>query len=294
MKTKRQLFYGESSLKFYTREDIIRGKIIKINPAIITILDKLNKSMDVNLIQEKVLAEAEILLKQGNIYTLHVDINFEDYSNFPSNGPAINSHIFNVDFIERLNRLSESYSAFLNIHLLTDYPKRHIQDIKHIKVGAICFQLEVVKNSKELSEIIDEIMEAGACASPVIEVIGTEKFIPGTKQQVLKFISPFQDKIGMLTFQVETTGARSNNALGMLASNEAADYIDFFVNNFEGTIQIQGGITTKTISSAIKLGCEFLVCGTEIFNNKSGYSSTEVIENMLEQSEKILLSGTQK
>lgn len=54
-------------------------------------------------------------------------------------------------------------------------------------------------------------------------------------------------------------------------------------------LEIQGGIITRTLSSAIKLRGELLVCGTEIFNNKLGYSSTEVIGNMLEQSEKILL-----
>lgn len=89
MKTKRQLFYGQSSLKFYNREDIINGRVIKINPAIITILDKLDKSLDIDLIQEKVLTEVEILLKKGNIYTIHVDINFKDYNNFGNNGPAV-------------------------------------------------------------------------------------------------------------------------------------------------------------------------------------------------------------
>lgn len=288
MKTKRQLFYGQSSLKFYNREDIINGRVIKINPAIITILDKLHKSLDIDLIQEKVLVEVETLLKTGNIYTIHVDINFKDYNNFGNNGPAVNSHIFNVNFLERLSKLTESYSVFLNIHLLTDYPKVHIMDIKHIKIGAICFQMEVVKDSKELGEIVDEISKIGACASPVIEVIGTEKFVPKTKEEAFKFISPFQDKIDMLTFQVETTGARSSSSLGLLASNEVTDYISFFKNNFNGTIQIQGGITTKSMGLAVKLGGEFLVCGTEIFNNKFGYSSIEVIENMLEQAAKAL------
>ena len=81
----------------------------------------------------------------------------------------------------------------------------------------------------------------------------------------------------MLTFQTETTGTQSNKALGMLDSSKVIDYIDFFANNFDATIQIQGGITTATIASVINLKGEFLVCGTEIFNNKLCYYSIKVI-----------------
>ncbi|NRT77422.1 hypothetical protein [Clostridium beijerinckii] len=288
MKNNREIFYGTSALRFYNKKDVINGKVIKINPALITILDKLDESLDINTIQGKVIEEVEILLKQGNIKTLHVDINFDDYSNFGSDGPSLNSHIFNISFLERLNTIAGLYEVFLNVHLLTDYPKIHIKDIKHINVGAVCFQLEVVKDRQELKEIIDEIIEMGACVSPVIEVVGTDRFIPKTKKEILEFILPFQDKIGMLTFQVEATGARSSNSFGMLNSKEIADYINYFTRNFDGTVQMQGGITTETIKSAIKLGSEFLVCGTEIFNNKLGYSSMEVIENMLKEADKAL------
>ncbi|WP_026885432.1 hypothetical protein [Clostridium beijerinckii] len=291
MKNNREIFYGTSALRFYNKKDIINGKVIKINPALITILDKLDKSLDTNTIQEKVIEEVEILLNHGNIKTLHVDINFDDYSNFGSNGPSVNSHIFSISFLERLDALVRLHEAFLNIHLLTDYPKIHIKDIKHIKVGAVCFQLEVVKDYQELKEIINEIIEIGACVSPVIEVVGTDKFIPKTKKEILEFVLPFQDKIGMLTFQVEATGARSSNSSGMLNSKEIEEYINYFTRNFDGTIQIQGGITAETIRSAIKLGSEFLVCGTEIFNNKLGYSSVDVIENMLKEADKALCIG---
>lgn len=77
-------------------------------------------------------------------------------------------------------------------------------------------------------------------------------------------------------------------SFGMLNSKEISDYINYFTRNFDGTVQMQGGITTETIKSAIKLGSEFLVCGTEIFNNKLGYSSMEVIENMLKEADKAL------
>lgn len=289
MKTKRQIFYSESSLKSFSKSDVVNGKVMKINPAIITILDRIGERGGIELTQKKVLDEVEFLLKQRKIHTLHIDINFDDYDNFGSNGPAINSHIFTPDFIERLNHLVMFYGAYLNVHLLTNYPKRHIEDIQHIRIGAICFQLEVVKSSEELKTIVEIITKLGACASPVIEIVGTDKFKPKSREEVLKIISPSLNNIGMLTFQVAATGIRSNNTSGTMFSQETIEYIRFLTANFNGTIQIQGGITTKTIGSAIKIGSEFLVCGTEIFNNKSGYSSQQVVESLLLQAEKELM-----
>lgn len=288
MNSKRQSFYSKSSLKSFTEEDVLSGNIIKVNPALITILDKAHNNLSVDKIKEKVLEETEVLLNQGKVHTLHVDINFEDYSNFGNNGPAVNSHIFNIDFLEELSRLSESFQCFLNIHLLTNNPLNKIKEMKNIKLGAVCFQLEVIKDSENLSEIINEITATGACASPVIEVVGTEKFSPKSKEEILDFLLPYKEKIGMLTFQVESTGSRSNFSSGMLSSDEISEYIKFFRGNFQGAIQIQGGITLSTLKHAIKLGSEFLVCGTEIFNNKYGYSSKEVITKMLEEASKAL------
>lgn len=289
MKTKRQLFYSESSFKSFIKSDIVNGKVIKINPAIITILDRIGDIINTELTQKKVLDEIDFLLKQRKIYTLHVDINFADYENFGINGPTCNSHIFTPDFIERLNKLVMFYGAYINVHLLTNYPQMHIEELKHIRIGAICFQLEVLKDREELKTIVEIITKLGACASPVIEIVGTDRFKPQSKEEVLKIISPSLNNIGMLTFQVAATGIRSNNTSGIMFSKEVMEYIEFLTANFNGTIQIQGGITTKTIGSAIKLGSEFLVCGTEIFNNKSGYSSQQVVKSLLLQAEKELM-----
>jgi len=289
LKSRRQIFYSESSFKSFIKSDIANGKIVKINPAIITILDRIGNIKDTALIQKQVLDEIDLLLKQRKIHTLHVDINFDDYDNFGSNSPVLNFHFFTPDFIERLNHLVMFYGAYLNVHLLTNYPKRHIEEIKHIRIGAICFQLEVVKSSEELKTIVEVITKLGACASPVIEIVGTDKFKPKSKEEVLEIISPSLNNIGMLTFQVAATGIRSNNTSGTMFSQETIEYIRFLTANFNGTIQIQGGITTKTIGSAIKIGSEFLVCGTEIFNNKSGYSSQQVVESLLLQAEKELM-----
>ena len=48
-----------------------------------------------------------------------------------------------------------------------------------------------------------------------------------------------------------------------------------------GTFQIQGGITTETIGDAMRLGAEFLVCGTQIFRNSQGLIPPQVVDRLL-------------
>lgn len=285
----RDDFYHNSSLKFFSKEDILRGNVIKINPALITILDSIDKSFPIAYTQQKVLCIVKDLISEGNIHTLHIDINFDDYKHFGIHPPSVNSHIFTPEFLEKLYDLSTPYDVLLNVHLLTNHIEKYLLEIKHIKIGAICFQLEVIKNQNELANILDLIISMGTCASPVIETVGSENFTPPPKEVILQFLAPFFDKIGMLTFQLATTGVRSDQITNLPFTNNSIEYIHFIGDYFPGTLQIQGGITTKTIGTAIKLGSEFFVCGTEIFNNKEGYSPQAVVRQLLANAYQTLL-----
>lgn len=289
MANLRESFYHKSSLKNFSNADIAKGTVIKINPALITILDTIDKLENTAYAQQKVLNIAKDLISEGNVHTLHIDINFADYQHFGIHPPRVNSHIFTPEFLEKLYELATPHSVLLNVHLLTNHIEEHLLEIKHIKLGAVCFQLEVINTENELARIIDLISPIGACVSPVIETVGSENFTPPTKEVILQFLSPFFDKIGMLTFQLLATGARSNHITNQPFAKKTIEYINFIGRQFPGTIQIQGGITTKTIGAAINLGSEFFVCGTEIFNNKEGYSPHEVVRQLLANAHQALL-----
>lgn len=289
MTNLREDFYHKSSLKFFSKEDIVRGTVIKINPALITILDNIDRFSPIAYAQQKVLCIVKDLISEGNIHTLHIDINFDDYKHFGIHPPSANSHIFTPKFLEKLYDLSTPHDVLLNVHLLTNHIEQHLLEVKHLNLGAICFQLEVIKTQNELAKIIDLILSIGACVSPVIETVGSENFTPSTKETILQFLSPFLDKIGMLTFQLATTGVRSDQITNLPFTNNSIEYINFIGSHFSGTIQIQGGITTKTIGTAVKLGSEFFVCGTEIFNNKEDYSPQQVVRQLLANAHQTLL-----
>jgi pentose-5-phosphate-3-epimerase len=288
MITEGQLFYNQSSLASYTRRDILTGRVIKINPALITITDGLVSSTPAETLQNRVETEVTNLVVH-NVHTFHVDINFPDYSGFGTVAPDVNTGVFTPEFLASLNDTVRSKGAFLNLHLLTDYPTEHLAAFTRVPFGAVCFQLDAVDDARALVDLVNSILDMGSCPSPVVETIGTGQEAVATREEVLETLDPVLSTIGMLTFQAAGTASRSSTARGALALDSARSYIDFLCSKFDGTIQLQGGVKTETIAQAVQLGAEFLVCGTEIFRNSEGKTPDQVVDGMLEAAAGALL-----
>jgi pentose-5-phosphate-3-epimerase len=96
-------------------------------------------------------------------------------------------------------------------------------------------------------------------------------------------LRPVLPRIGMLTIQAAGTASRSNSAQGTFAHEAVQSYMTPLRERYDGTLQIQGGVKTQTIGEVVKLGAEFLVCGTEIFRHPDGHTPPEVVNGMLRQ-----------
>jgi pentose-5-phosphate-3-epimerase len=280
MQTPGQTFYSNKAVRPFTREDILKGRVIKINPALITITDGLVNTVPPVSLQQQVIERVHRLLTH-KIRTFHVDVNFEDYSGFGASGPDLNRTIFTPAFLRTLNHSVQAKGAYLNLHLLTDFPLEHLAEYAAVGARAVCFQLDSVSDGKVLTELIAKIQRLGACASPVIETVGTENLQPRSREAVLKFLEHVLAQIGMLTFQVAGTASRSHALAGHFANEQAQSYISFMKQAFRGTIQLQGGMTTHTIADAVQVGADFIVCGSEIFRNREGRSMETVIDDLL-------------
>lgn len=288
MTTASDLFYNRSSLTSFTRQDVLEGRVIKINPALITITDGLVSNTPAAALQNRVETNVENLLDH-NVHTFHVDINYPDYSGFGPVAPDINTEVFTPEFLANLSDVVRSKGAFLNLHLLTDHPTEHFRAFTGAPFGAVCFQLDTLDDADSLEELVNSILDMGSCPSPVVETVGTGQGTVSTREEVLEILDPVFAKIGMLTFQAAGTASRSSSARGVLALDVARAYIEFLRPEFDGTIQLQGGVKTETIAQAVQLGAEFLVCGTEIFRNSEGKTPARVIHGMLEQAAQALL-----
>lgn len=281
MITARQDFYSKVSPAAFTRQNILSGHAIKINPALIVMVDTLTDQVTPAVLQQRV-KSAVVFLLQHKIRTFHLDLNFNDYGGFKANMPPVNTAVFTPAFIEDLNGIVRANNGFLNLHLLTGDPLRHWERFDHILLGAVCFQLDAVFEPARLRELVARITATGACASPVIETVGSDTLIPAGPDAVFALLEPVLADIGLLTFQTAQTAARSDTSAGRFQPDRLEPYLRPARQSFGGAIQLQGGITLETAAQAVQLGADFLVCGTELFYNKAGFSTPQVIDRMFE------------
>jgi pentose-5-phosphate-3-epimerase len=274
-------FYSQSALHSFSRDDVLAGQVIRINPALITITDGLVETTAPAALQERIQARVDALLHH-KVRTFHVDVNFPDYSGYGPKRPDINTDVFSPAFLADLNALVRAGGGFLNVHVLTDAPREQLHAFDGIAFGAICFQLEVLTSARAVASLVDTIWNTGACVSPVIETIGSGQAAPRTPTEVLALLEPALPRIGMLTLQAAGTAARSTHVHGAFSRGPVGEYIVALRPNFPGTLQIQGGVTTRTIGDVVRLGAEFLVCGTEIFHHPLGRTPPQVIDDLLE------------
>lgn len=238
----------------FHREDVLAGRVIRINPALITLLDGQNGAMPSWIATQHVLTRANHPL-QHKIETVHVDIVYPDFGGAPPT-----DHIFTLGFVITMAALG----VHINLHLLTYDIERAMQPFLKLPVGAICFQLDAATG--RLPQIVAAIEAAGICPSPVIETVGTPERPPLPPEAVAELLTPLH--IDMLTIQAAGTASRSDQAAGTFDAEAVRRYLAAL--DFAGVLQLQGGITIETVPTAVRLGADLLVCGTQLFKHPDG------------------------
>ncbi len=283
--TPASRFYSTSLLAApFDRADVLAGRVIRISPALITITDGRIGTASPDALRRDVLDHVDALLA-GGIRSLHVDVNFDDYGGFDTGGPDRNAAVFTPAFVAELVDLAGSYGGAVTLHLLSDQPERHLPDYAHSPLGAVCFQLDAITTGSaapahRLAALVAQIRAMGACASPVIETVGTGQRAAPPPEAVRALLELVLPQIGMLTLQAAGTAARSNLPAGTFARERVAAYLACLRPGFGGTVQIQGGITIGTAGAAVALGAEFLVAGTQLFRCRDGRTTQQVIDAM--------------
>lgn len=278
----RQEFYTRPRPENFSREDVLAGRVVRINPALVTITDGLIGQASPALLRRKVEEQAAEILANNRVQSFHLDVNYPDYGGAGSNAPPPNTEVFDPGFVAHLCETLLDRGAFLNLHLLSDHPLAHLNDYLSAPIGAVNFQLDAVPGREALAALIGAIRGMDAVASPVIETVGTPERPASPAEAVLAQLEPFLDEIGLLTFQSAGTAARSSQPQGVFNEQGLQPYLDRFLAAIPGALQIQGGITTKTIGKAVQMGADFVVCGTEIFRDPRERPPYRVVQDLLE------------
>lgn len=271
------------------------GRVLRINPALITILEHI-PCIDTQNIRMQVLHQTENVLRSNKVQSVHVDINVADYQGFGQQKPILNYEIFDFSFLQELGQLLSTYSCGLNLHLLTADPCYWLEQYQGLTFDAICYQWEVIPSAAYHRALLQHIAAYDACPSPVLEMT---RLLPAAErgktargfareraEALWRQLGCELPPDSMLTFQVEATGSRSHAAVGGLYDDAIIAALAFFRDVFPGTLQVQGGITTATVKQAVKLGMDFAVCGTQIFGT-CDRNPAEIVERLLKNAAEI-------
>ena len=140
-----------------------------------------------------------------------------------------------------------------DVHLMISDPKKYIPDF--IKAGAdvITFHIE---SDSDVSETIDLIAESGC--TPALSVK------PGTD---IEEVFPYLDKLGMVLVMTVEPGFGGQSFMADMMPKIEKLRAEIERRNLTVDIQVDGGVSLKTVEQCAKAGANVLVAGSAIFGS---------------------------
>ncbi|MDP8258076.1 MAG: ribulose-phosphate 3-epimerase [Candidatus Aadella gelida] len=138
---------------------------------------------------------------------------------------------------------------FFDVHLMIDRPERYIDEFASAGSDMITFHIEACASPEDVIKKIRQAeKKVGISVKPGTEISLVEKLL---------------DKVDMvLVMTVEPGFGGQSFMRGML------DKVRYLKENFDGYIQVDGGVNKDTAREIIKAGGNVLVAGTAIFGQK--------------------------
>lgn len=154
---------------------------------------------------------------------------------------------FGIPVIESLRRHSD---MFFDAHLMITEPEKHIESF--IKAGAdsVTFHIEATENPTECIKLIKKHGKKAAIAiNPDTEVLAIRDYL---------------DEVDMVLCMTVFPGYGGQKYMESVNS-KIKEIRSLKGNDFN--IQVDGGINTQTIKSALESGANVIVAGTAVFND---------------------------
>lgn len=138
-----------------------------------------------------------------------------------------------------------------DVHLMISDPKKYIPDF--IKAGADVVTFHVESDSN-IEETIDLIREMGAVASLSVK--------PGTD---IETVYPYLDKLGMVLVMTVEPGFGGQSFMENMMPKVEKLRAEINRRGLDIDIQVDGGVSLKTVETCAKAGANVLVAGSAIF-----------------------------
>ncbi|MCM1544132.1 MAG: ribulose-phosphate 3-epimerase, partial [Ruminococcus sp.] len=140
-----------------------------------------------------------------------------------------------------------------DVHLMISDPKKYIPDFVKAGADVITFHIE---SDSPVEETIDLIRESGCVASLSVK--------PGTP---VEEVFPYLDKLGMVLVMTVEPGFGGQGFMADMMPKVTALRKEIDRRNLNVDIQVDGGVSLKTVEQCAQAGANVLVAGSAIFGS---------------------------
>lgn len=138
-----------------------------------------------------------------------------------------------------------------DVHLMISDPKKYIPDFAKAGADVITFHIE---SDSPVDETIDLIKESGCV--PALSVK------PGTPVEA---VFPYLDKLGMVLVMTVEPGFGGQSFMADMMPKVEKLRAEIIKRGLDVDIQVDGGVSLKTVEQCAKAGANVLVAGSAVF-----------------------------
>jgi ribulose-phosphate 3-epimerase len=178
-------------------------------------------------------------VEQAGADWIHIDVMDGHFVPNLSIGPVV------VEAVKRVTRLP------LDVHLMIEQPERYVDAF--VKAGAATVGVHV-EACPHLHRTVGQIREAGARASVVLN--------PGTPASAVKAVLGDVDQVLVMTVDPGFGGQSFIDSM-IPKIAELRSWID--ERGLDVDLEVDGGISERTIGAAARAGADVFVAGTAVF-----------------------------
>ena len=190
----------------------------------------------------------------SNAKWLHFDV---------MDGKFVKNKTYNHKMLKQISKFS---NQVFDTHLMIENPEKHFLAYANNGADIITFHIEATNNPKKLiSEIKAKNIKAGISIKP------------DTSPKEIENILSELDLILIMSVEPGKGGQKF-----MPSAIDKINYLDYQrkINNYDYLIEVDGGINLDNAKAVKNAGCDVIVVGSFIFNQKDRKTAIEELENV--------------
>ena len=177
----------------------------------------------------------------------------------------------NISFGAPVIRAIRPYSAALfDVHLMICDPIRYIDDFRAAGADGITFHLEAADDP---AAVIRAIRASGCRAAVSIK--------PTTPVEA---VYPYLDSVDMVLIMTVEPGFGGQSFMSDMLKKIRALRKECVCRGLETAIQVDGGISDKTIAAAAAAGANVFVAGSAVFRSSDAQETITILKTIAEDS----------